>query len=64
VTVRVYDVRGQLVAELADGAYPVGRHQLEWRGRDTSGRAVSSGMYFFRIDRGGQVEIRKALLLK
>jgi hypothetical protein len=64
VTVRVYDVRGQLVAELADGAYPVGQHQLEWRGRDTSGRVVSSGLYFFRVDRGGQVEIRKALLLK
>jgi hypothetical protein len=64
VTVRVYDVRGRLVAELADGSYPAGQHQLEWRGRDTSGRVVSSGTYFFRIDRGGQVEIRKALLLK
>jgi hypothetical protein len=64
VTVRVYDLRGQLVAELADEGYPAGRHQLEWRGRDMSGRAVASGLYFFRVDLGGQVEIRKAVLLK
>jgi hypothetical protein len=64
VRIGVYDVRGRLVAELANGSYPVGRHAIEWRGQDAAGRAVSSGMYLFRIELGGQVHLRKALLIK
>ena len=64
VRIGVYDVRGRLVAELIDEPYPAGRHSVEWRGRDTAGRAVPSGTYFFRVDLGSQVEVRKALLMK
>ena len=64
VRIGVYDVRGRLVTELANRGYPIGRHAIEWNGRDATGRAVSSGMYLFRIELGGQVQVRKALLLK
>jgi hypothetical protein len=64
VRVGVYDVRGRLVADLANDSYPVGRHVLEWRGRDAAGRAMPSGTYFFRFDLGGRVAVRKALLMK
>jgi hypothetical protein len=64
VRVGVYDVRGRLVAELANDPYPAGRHVLEWRGRDAAGRAAPSGTYFFRVELGGRVEVAKALLMK
>jgi|GEM_PF-3424004 len=64
VRLAVYDLRGRRVAELTDQQYQVGEHSVEWRGRDASGRAVPSGEYFFRIEIGSQVEIRKAMLLR
>jgi hypothetical protein len=64
VRIGVYDVRGRLVAELANGLYPAGPHAVEWRGRDTAGRTMPSGTYFFRVDLGGEVAVRKAMLMK
>ncbi|MEN8005732.1 MAG: LamG-like jellyroll fold domain-containing protein [Candidatus Krumholzibacteriota bacterium] len=64
VRVLVYDIRGRLIANLADRQYAAGKHSVEWQGRDSSGRAVPSGEYFFRVDIGGKVETRKAILLR
>jgi hypothetical protein len=46
VSVRVYDVRGRLVALLADGQMPEGRHLLSWGGE---GRP---GVYFVQAQAG------------
>ena len=64
IRVAVYDIRGGRIAELTNQQYQIGEHSVEWRGRDSSGRAVPSGEYFFRVDIGGQVETRKAMLLR
>ena len=64
IRVAVFDIRGRLITELTDQQYQVGEHSVEWMGRDSSGRAVPSGEYFFRVEIGGQVETRKAMLLR
>ena len=64
VRVAVYDIRGRRIVELTNQQYQVGEHSVEWRGRDSAGRAVPSGEYFFRIEIGNQVETRKAMLLR
>jgi hypothetical protein len=64
VRIEVYDIRGRRIAELTDQQYHVGEHSVEWRGRDSSGRAAPSGEYFFRVEMDGQVETRKAMLLR
>lgn len=65
VSLRVYDVAGRQVATLLDGAVlPEGRHLATWDGRDDAGRPVVGGAYLLRLESGGRVEVRKALLLK
>jgi hypothetical protein len=64
IRVGVYDIRGGRIAELTDQQYQAGEHSVEWQGRDSAGRAVPSGEYFFRVEIGGQVETRKAMLLR
>jgi hypothetical protein len=64
VGVFVYDLKGRRVFELADREFTAGDHSLQWRGRNSAGRAVPSGQYFFRVEAGGEVQIKKALLLK
>ncbi len=49
VDVRVYNVRGALVAELGGATMTAGRQQVEWNGRDRDGRSLPSGSYFARV---------------
>ena len=65
VTIDVYSVNGEKVHTLVDGLpFPEGRHSLLWDGRDDAGRAVASGVYFYRIDAGGRTESRKMNLIR
>jgi hypothetical protein len=59
VEIAVYDVRGQLVATLADANRPAGAHTVIW---DASRQ--SSGVYFCRMLTGDVEATRKLLLLK
>ncbi len=49
VTLRIFDLAGQLVKVLADEAMEAGPHALRWDGSDASGGRVSSGVYFVRL---------------
>lgn len=59
VKVSVFDVTGRLVATLSDGLRNAGAHQITF---DAS--ALSSGIYFYRIEAGEFVETRKMMLIK
>jgi hypothetical protein len=60
----VHDVRGRLIATLAEGPAPSGRSTVIWDGFDTGGRRVASGTYFCRIETTAGVRTRKMVLVK
>ena len=60
----VFNVLGQRVRHLADGLLPAGIHLVEWDGRDGSGNAVASGVYFYRLRTENQSRARRMVLLK
>jgi hypothetical protein len=66
VTLRVYDVSGGLVRTLVDREQrpDAGPFRVEWDGRADDGAAVSSGVYFYRLQAAGTTETRKMVLLK
>ena len=64
VELSLYNLSGQLVKTLVDEVYPAGSYSLQWDGTDQRGRAVASGLYLYRLERGRQVETRKLLLLR
>ena len=64
VRLQVYDVTGHLVKTLVDGERGEGEHSEDWDGRDGEGRAVTSGVYFYRLTAGPYVETRKMVLLR
>jgi hypothetical protein len=65
VTLRVYSVTGQLVRTLVDAEpQPVGWHRASWDGTDERGRAVSTGVYFYRISAGERRESKVMILAK
>ena len=41
-----------------------GLHEVVWNGRDDSGRGVSSGTYFYRVEAGPYSDVKKMTLMK
>jgi hypothetical protein len=64
VGLEIVNVNGRVVRTLVDGELGPGPHTRVWDGRDDSGEAVASGVYFMRLEADGLVETRKMTLLK
>lgn len=59
----VYNIKGQLVCNLVDQVLNSGKHSFYWEGTDTTGRRVSSGVYFIRMNSSQHSENAKILLI-
>lgn len=64
VTLRIYNMQGQLIQTLVDGVMPPGRHEVVWNGRDASGQPVATGMYFYQILSGEVKAVKKMMMTK
>ena len=65
VELTVYNVVGQVVRTLVAERQSAGRYAVEWDATDDSGHSLSSGMYFYRLQAGGEFrEVKKMLLLR
>ena len=65
VELTVYNVVGQAVRMLVAEHQSAGRYVVEWDATNDSGHSLSSGMYFYRLEAGGEFhEVKKMLLLK
>lgn len=64
MSLKIYDVTGRLVRELANGTLTSGPHSRTWQGRDGSGRQVPSGTYYVRLVTQTKIDNRKIMLLK
>jgi hypothetical protein len=52
VDLQVYNVRGEIVRQLAHETRTAGLHPVRWDGRDAVGQSVASGVYFVRMRAG------------
>ncbi len=64
VSLRIYNIEGQLVRTLVDGQQGAGRYEVSWDGCDSYGEPLSSGIYLCRMKATGFTQTRKVVLLK
>jgi len=64
VTLRVYNIAGQLIRVIVDERQREGVHSALWDGRNEQGQEVGSGIYLYRLRVGDRVLSRKMVLLK
>jgi flagellar hook assembly protein FlgD len=64
VKLQVYNVKGQLVKTLISDMLDAGRHSITWYGDNDKGSAVSSGIYFYRLECSSHSQTKKMLLMK
>lgn len=64
VVVTIFNLQGQKVATLEQGARTAGLHKVRWNGMDGAGQPVASGVYLYQLQADDFVAVKKALLLR
>jgi hypothetical protein len=64
VSLRVYDVTGRTVRTLASGHQKAGSYSVSWDSKDSRGRQVARGVYFYRLDTPGFRSVKKAVVAR
>jgi len=62
VLLRFYDLRGRIVGKRTVVRKAPGRYEFSWDGRDASGKALPSGLYFLRAE--GSPSLFRLILLR
>ena len=63
ISVKIYNVLGQVIKEFRAGTQGAGIHGIVWDGTNNFGRKVIPGVYFCRLQTYNQTAIRKMMLL-
>ncbi len=65
INIAIYNIKGQKVKTLIDEVVTAGDHTLIWDGKNSHGRNVSTGIYFYKMEYNGKyINTKKCLLLK
>ncbi len=64
VTLKVYNVAGQLVKTLVNGVRDVGPNQVTWKGLNNNGSPVASGVYFYKMETTNFSQTKKMIMLR
>jgi len=64
VSIEIYNLKGQKVKTLVSDKKAAGNHSTVWNGMDENNKAVSSGVYFYRMQAGSYSDTRKMMLMK
>ncbi|HPG42080.1 MAG TPA: M6 family metalloprotease domain-containing protein, partial [bacterium] len=64
VTITVYNMLGEKIAQPFQGKQAAGEHTVVWDGTDTQGRNVASGIYFYKIEANRETALKKMMLIR
>ena len=65
ITLRIYDLQGNIVKTLINGYYPEGYYNLTWNGDNESGNRIQPGVYFYKVSTGNKtLQTDKIVLIK
>jgi predicted outer membrane repeat protein len=60
----IYNLKGQKVKTLVNEQLQQGGHSIIWNGRDSNGKRVGSGIYFYKLKTGDFQKVKKMILLR
>ncbi len=63
VTIRIYNMLGQLVQTLRNERQESGFYAVKWNGLDQRGLRVAAGVYFYRMNAGKFQAVRKLIVM-
>ncbi len=60
----LYDISGRRVMSFISGYYEQGYYKVNWNGTDDTGRRLSEGVYFIRLDNQTDAFTQKVIILR
>ena len=63
IVLAIYDLAGRLVREWVADNFSSGNHQIQWDGRNDTGKLVGSGVYFYRLVGTDFTQTKKMILV-
>ena len=64
VRLQIYNVLGQTIRTLVAERQEPGFYSVHWDGKDDRGASAASGLYFYRLQAGEQVLVRRMMLMR
>ncbi len=64
VELAIYDLTGKRVRTLISETMSAGRYSVSWDGRNEQGKLMPSGIYFYRLKTGDQIQTRRMVFLQ
>ena len=64
VSLKIFNIQGQVVRELLSGYLAEGEHAVSWDGRGGSGTEVASGVYFYLLATDQERQAKRMVLLR
>jgi len=64
INLEIFNIKGERVKQIANDRFSEGQHTKSWNGEDDSGKSVSSGVYFYRLNSENYTKTKKMLLIK
>jgi hypothetical protein len=58
-TLKIFDINGQELENLISGTYPQGEFEV-----DFNASGLASGVYYYRLSSGGEISVKKMVLVK
>lgn len=62
VTITIYDILGRVVRKINAGFQTAGNYNILWDGRNNLGVKVANGIYFYKLEAGGESQVKKMIL--
>ncbi|MDP8203877.1 MAG: FG-GAP-like repeat-containing protein [Candidatus Tenebribacter mawsonii] len=62
--IEIYNLKGQKIKTLISEQLSPGQHSVVWHGTNESGKAVTSGVYLYKMKSGDYQKTRKMILMK
>ena len=64
VTLKIYDITGREMVTLVNQKFNAGKYTAAWHGLDATGHQVASGVYFYKIVAGNNIQTKRMVLVK
>ncbi len=64
VTLKIFNLSGQLIKVLTDEKYGPGSHQILWDGKNQAGEVAASGVYYYQITTETGSQMKKMVFLQ
>ncbi|APF20287.1 Sulphatase-modifying factor protein [Caldithrix abyssi DSM 13497] len=64
VKIEIYNILGEKIRTLFSGYQEAGIHKIKWDGKNAMGHPMSSGIYFYIVNKGMKRFVKKMILMK